>query len=134
MDRTGAALREPAAEMRVIEPELVAQYVKERRVGCDLDGAGHPVQLEGNTLCHFRSPHVPSDEVNIGDRHQRHPTVRIPLPSRQMRVKIDCKYLKENVSLHCRTFFSLRFRCGKNFGSDFSYLDRVRHPLNRGAE
>src|SRR5215813_5330352 len=104
MDRTGAALREPAAKMRVIEPELVAQYVEERRIRRRLDGAGLPIQLEGDTLCHFRSPHVPSNEVNIGDRLQRHSTVRIPLPDRQMRVGIDCKCLKENMSSHDRMF------------------------------
>jgi hypothetical protein len=38
-------------------------------------------------------PSSESDEVNIGDRLQRHPGGRIPLPSRQKIVKIGYKQL-----------------------------------------
>src|SRR5262249_33811497 len=37
MDRTGAALREPTAEMRVVQREVVAQGVQERHVRIDID-------------------------------------------------------------------------------------------------
>jgi len=71
MDSAGALLREPAAEMSVVEPNLVAQHVKERRLRRDLDGSRLPVQLKGDPLCHFE-PLVDtrccdtSDEVNTG--------------------------------------------------------------------
>src|SRR5713101_5055003 len=42
--------------MRVVERELVAQDVKERRLGCHLDGLRLPIELEGDALCHLRSP------------------------------------------------------------------------------
>ena len=40
--------------MRVVEPEFVAQHVKEWRIGRDLDGSRLPVQLEDEALCHFQ--------------------------------------------------------------------------------
>ena len=43
MDGACAALGEPTAEMRVAEPELVAQYVKQRRIRAHLDDPPLPV-------------------------------------------------------------------------------------------
>src|SRR5437870_9621215 len=54
MHRASPALREPAAEMRVVEPELVAQHVKQRRRRRGLDGPRLPVQLEGDALGLFQ--------------------------------------------------------------------------------
>ena len=49
-----AALREPAAEMRVVEPELVAKYVEKGRIRRDLDGPCLAVQLEGDMSGHIQ--------------------------------------------------------------------------------
>jgi len=39
--------------MGVAEPELVAQYVKQRRIRAHLDDPPLPVQLKGDALCHL---------------------------------------------------------------------------------
>ena len=41
--------------MRVVEPELVAQYVEQRRIRRHLDRSRLPVHLEDDALSHFRS-------------------------------------------------------------------------------
>src|ERR1700719_5167119 len=53
MDGACAALREPTAEMRVAEPELVAQHVKQRRIRGYLDRSRRFVHLKGDALCHL---------------------------------------------------------------------------------
>jgi hypothetical protein len=45
MDGAGPALREPAAEMRVAEAELVTQHVKQRRIRGYLDDSCLPATL-----------------------------------------------------------------------------------------
>ena len=38
MHRAGAALREPAAEMRIVEADVVAQRIEQRHVRIGVDG------------------------------------------------------------------------------------------------
>src|SRR5262249_29661698 len=45
----GAALRQPAAEMRVVERELVAQRVEQRHVGIGIDRVDLAVHVEGHS-------------------------------------------------------------------------------------
>ena len=47
MHRAGAALRESAAEMRIVEPEIVAQRIEQRHVGIGIDGMALAVHVEG---------------------------------------------------------------------------------------
>src|SRR5579863_370431 len=52
MHGAGAALAEPTAEMRVVEAEVVAQHVEQRRVGIGLDRAVGAVDVEGELFVH----------------------------------------------------------------------------------
>jgi hypothetical protein len=61
MNGAGPALREPAAEMRVAEPELVGQRVKQRCIRGHLDGSRLLVQLKGDALCHLE----PLDDIGM---------------------------------------------------------------------
>jgi len=46
MHRAGAALREPAAEVRIVEPDVVAQRIKQRHVGIGIDRMDLAVHVE----------------------------------------------------------------------------------------
>jgi hypothetical protein len=46
MHGAGAALREAAAEMRIVEPEIVAQRVEQRHVGIGVDRLDLAVHVE----------------------------------------------------------------------------------------
>jgi hypothetical protein len=46
--RAGAALGEPAAELRAIELEVIAQHIEQRRVRLGLDRAGCTVHLQAD--------------------------------------------------------------------------------------
>ena len=46
MHRAGTALREPAAEMRIVEPEIVAQRIEQRHVGIGIDRVDLAVDVE----------------------------------------------------------------------------------------
>ncbi len=46
MHGTGAALREPAAEMRIVEAEIVAQRIEQRHVGIGVDRVDLAVHVE----------------------------------------------------------------------------------------
>src|SRR5262245_20685448 len=46
MHRTGAALRKPAAEMWIVEPDVVAQRVEQRHVGIGIDRMDLAVHVE----------------------------------------------------------------------------------------
>src|ERR1700690_1368822 len=48
----GAALRQPAAEMRIVEADIVAQRVKQRHVGIGIDRMGLAVDVEVKFLAH----------------------------------------------------------------------------------
>src|SRR5262249_17764163 len=59
VDRAGAALAEPAAEARPLEPEIVAQHVEQRHLGVvDGDGDRPAVDVEGLPLGHGRTPRL----------------------------------------------------------------------------
>src|SRR5581483_6279741 len=51
----GAALRQPAAEMRIVQPEIVTQRVKERHVRIGVDRVILAVDVEGDALSHGRT-------------------------------------------------------------------------------
>src|SRR5271167_4483991 len=76
MDRARAALREPTAKMRVVEPDLVAQHVQERRIRCDLDGSRLAVQLEDDAFSHFRTSLGQPGEVNTSRLTVHEPALR----------------------------------------------------------
>src|SRR5450631_2551490 len=48
----GAALRQPAAELRIVEADVVAQGVKQRHVGVSIDRMGLAVDVEAEFLGH----------------------------------------------------------------------------------
>src|SRR5260370_3398519 len=49
MHRAGAALGEPAAEVRIVEAEIVAQRIEQRHVRIGIDRMGTAVHVEGNS-------------------------------------------------------------------------------------
>jgi len=55
MHRAGAALRQPAAEMRIVQAEIVAQRVEQRHVGIDIDLVLLAVDVQGELLGHAAS-------------------------------------------------------------------------------
>jgi hypothetical protein len=60
MHRAGAALREPAAEMRIVQAEIVAQRVEQRHVGVDIDLVLLAVDVEGEVFGHDCAPPWPT--------------------------------------------------------------------------
>src|SRR5208282_1139859 len=52
MHGAGAALGKPAAEMRIIERQIVAQHIEERGVRVGLDGVDLAVDVERKFLVH----------------------------------------------------------------------------------
>src|SRR5262249_17773193 len=52
LNGTSTALREPAAEMRVAKPKLVAQGVEQRHVGVGVYCVGFAVDGNGEALAH----------------------------------------------------------------------------------
>jgi hypothetical protein len=52
MNGTSPALREPAAEVGIVEPELVAQGIEQRHVGIGVYGVGFAVDGNGEALTH----------------------------------------------------------------------------------
>ena len=52
MHRAGAALREAAAEMRVVEADVVTQGIKQRHVRIGIDRMVFAVDVEGEFLGH----------------------------------------------------------------------------------
>ena len=46
MHRAGAALRQAAAEMRIVEADVVAQRIEQRHVRIGIDGVGLAVHVE----------------------------------------------------------------------------------------
>ena len=54
MHGAGAALREPAAEMRIVEADVVAQRVEQRHVGIGIDGVRLAVDGQRKCLGHGR--------------------------------------------------------------------------------
>ena len=96
-----------------------------------------PFSSKAMRSAHFRSLlanlYRRFDQVNTGDQRRRRRNVKIPLPSRQMRVRTGRKSLKRNGSSRRSAIFSLSFRCDKNLNSDFSDLDRVPTRMLRRA-
>jgi hypothetical protein len=85
MDGACAALRKPTAEMRVAEPELVAQHIKQRRIRGHLDRSRLLVHLKGDALCHLEPllDSIPADCLFI--RRAVHDLPRRRCPARQLR-------------------------------------------------
>ena len=54
VDRAGTALRQPAAEARAVQREVVAQRIKQRHVGIGIDRMSLTVDLESEALTHGR--------------------------------------------------------------------------------
>src|SRR5262249_52769447 len=52
MNGTSPALRKPAAEVRIVKPELVAQGVEQRHIGVGGCGMGFAVDGNGEALAH----------------------------------------------------------------------------------
>jgi hypothetical protein len=52
LHRAGATLRQPAAEMRIVQTEVVAERVKQGHVRIGGDGMGASVYAEGKFLTH----------------------------------------------------------------------------------
>ena len=55
MHRAGAALGESAAEMRVVESEIVAQGIEQRHVGIGIDRVGRAVDVQREGFGHRRA-------------------------------------------------------------------------------
>ena len=58
--RAGAALRQPAAELRPVQGKLVREHIKERRIGIGGDRPGAAVHFDAQLIRHRGAP--------IGDR------------------------------------------------------------------
>ena len=52
MHGAGAALCQPAAEMRIVEADIVPQCVKQRHVGVGIDRMSLAIDVEGKALVH----------------------------------------------------------------------------------
>jgi hypothetical protein len=56
MDSAGTALRQAAAEVWVIQPDVVAERVKQRHVRIDIDVVVLAVDIQGKSLAHLALP------------------------------------------------------------------------------
>src|SRR5262249_32826668 len=82
----GAALRQPAAEMRVVERELVAQRVEQRHVGIGVDRVDLAVHVEGHSGHGCMSPLGCREATDVRSRIGRCASLAIANGSRLARL------------------------------------------------
>jgi hypothetical protein len=56
MHGAGAALRQPATEMRIVQSDIVAQGIEQRHVGIGIDRVRRAVDAQREALIHNQLP------------------------------------------------------------------------------